>query len=325
MRLLLCFGLSLFLTNIISAKDFPKILDAPVKLSKSEQKKMDKANELINSGTALWNDVSKKYNSEEKGSKPEYRPAFALIRKAAELFLEGNYMKYEVYHKNCVDFWSKSPNATGLATARKFQKDASNYLEKAQSNRRAAENYVNEYSNFYNRFYEAISLEIIAAKKEGRALQFYQDWPLHFAYEFDDDIEVDLFDPNAKKEEPKKVEPVVAKVEAPKKVKPVEVKPKEEPKVIPDSLIIFYKVQIAAHTIRMTDKYLRDNIYKGNMKIDELHEDGWYKYTIGKFQTEEEANKLLREVKIPKAFVVAYKNGKRVPLKDANGSVKNKK
>jgi len=87
-------------------------------------------------------------------------------------------------------------------------------------------------------------------------------------------------------------------------------------KPLPDSLIIYYKVQIAAHTVRMTDKYIKTNIYAGNKQVDELKEDGWYKYTIGKFQTFDEANKLLNELKVSKAFVVAYKNNKRVPIKE---------
>ena len=83
-----------------------------------------------------------------------------------------------------------------------------------------------------------------------------------------------------------------------------------------DSTIIYYSVQIAAHTVPMTENHIRQNIYHGGMTIREIHEDGWYKYLIGRYTDVDEAIKLLNEVNVDKAFVVAYKNGRRVPLKE---------
>jgi hypothetical protein len=60
-----------------------------------------------------------------------------------------------------------------------------------------------------------------------------------------------------------------------------------------------------------------ENIYNGTMPVQELREEGWFKYTIGHYKTWDEAEKLLNQVKVARAFIVAYKNGKRVPLKDA--------
>src|SRR5208337_4171561 len=187
---------------------------------------------------------------------------------------------------NCVDFWNKHKYdyPSGLDNARQYQKDAINYIKNAQLNRRVADNYQHEYVKAYDRFFEAISLEIIASKKEGRALQIYNDWPVHYAYQFDDDIEKDLFNP--------KVAVVTAPVKPPEK--------KEEAKVIPETStpvvtavpgepevlqpnVIYFSVQIAAHTVPISDKNLRETIYKGPMKITEMREAGWFKYLLGHF------------------------------------------
>lgn len=304
-------------TNCLFSKELPKNLDIPVELTKSEQKKLERANELIKVGMDLWNQLNTRYNPEKvtnyKIDSIYNKDGYPILVKASKVFEEGITIKYELYHKNCVDFWSKHKydSPTGLENAKKFQKDALKYIEKAQLNRRVAENYINEYVKAYNRFYEAISLELISVKKEGRALQIFRDWPVHYAYQWDDDVEKDLF--------PTKINPnELATIEPPKPTeKP---KDKELVKELPDSMIIFYSVQIAAHTILMPEARVRETIYNGKMKMQQIHEDGWYKYLIGHYKNYEEAAKLLNEIKVDKAFVVAYKNGKRVPLKEVTDS-----
>ncbi len=299
--------------NYLFAKELPKNLDIPVDLSKTDQKKLEKANELLKEGMELWNRLNTRYNPEKainfKIDSIYNRDAYPILLKAAKAFEEGNTMKYEIYHDNCVNFWNahKYDSPSGLENAKKFQKDAVKYFEKALINRQSAENYINEYVKAYNRFYEAISLEIIAVKKEGRALQIVRDWPVHYAYQWDDDVEKDLFPTPKKTTEFAAIEPP----------KPVVKQVVNEPKIVlPDSMVIFYSVQIAAHTVLMPEALVRETIYHGDMKMQQLHEDGWYKYLIGHYKTYDEAAKLLNEIKVEKAFVVAYKNGKRVPIKE---------
>jgi hypothetical protein len=312
---ILLFFFAVSTVNLYS-KDLPKTYDAPVQLSKSDKKKIERANELIKAGMDLWDQLNQRYNPDNitsyKIDSICNKDASPILFKAAQKFMEGNYLKYEVYHENCVEFFKKHryDSPSGLENAKKYQKEALNYIDKAQSNRRSADNYKNEYVKAYSRFFEAISLEIIAVKKEGRSLQIYQDWPVHYAYQFDDDIEVDLFNPKVAavvKKDPPKTDPP--------KVEVKEVK-KDEPYVEPyDSTVIYYQVQIAAHTQPLTQDYLK-NIYIGAIRINEIHEDEWYKYTLGRYKTFDEAAKLLRSINVPKAFVVAYKNGKRVRLKE---------
>jgi len=79
---------------------------------------------------------------------------------------------------------------------------------------------------------------------------------------------------------------------------------------------IVYKVQIGAFKNKDLSKYFENNKnFSG-----EVDADGTKKYTLGAFPTYWEADnfkKYLREMGVSDAWVVAYKDGKRIELKDA--------
>lgn len=311
-----CFIIFLFtIVDSISAKELPKNYDVSINLSKGDLSKIKKSNELIKKGREIWDQLNSSYNPEEISSYKQdsicNKVAFPILLKAAKMLQDGNALKYGVFHNNCIDFWKKHKydHPSGLEGAKKFQKEALSYVDSAALNRRVADNYTNQYVLAYNRFFEAISLEIIASKKEARALQIYLDWPAHYSYEWDEDVETNLFAAKPKKIEEKELVniPDTLKFAPPLVVKDVK-----------DSSIVYYSIQIAAHTIPLTDAQIRISIYKGPMLIREIWEDGWYKYLIGYFKNVNEAIELHKKINVEKAFVVAYKNGKRVPLKELN-------
>jgi len=79
---------------------------------------------------------------------------------------------------------------------------------------------------------------------------------------------------------------------------------------------VVYKVQIGAFKNKDLSKYFDNN---KNFSGD-VDADGTKKYTLGAFPTYWEADnfkKYLREMGVSDAWVVAYKDGKRVELKDA--------
>lgn len=307
---------AVFTACFLKAQELPKVLDPPVEFEKGEIKKIEKANELIKSGILTWNQLNAVYHpkniTNHRTDSLYYVKAYPLLVQAAKNLEEGNAIKYEIFRKNCSTFWSKHKydSPSGLENAKALQKEASNYMEKAALNRKAAASYSREYGKAFERFYEALSLEIIAVKKEGRALQYYRDWPVHYPYVYDDDIVKNLFT----KEKPTEVV-AVAVNEPQKTAEPVKV---DEPEPEPyDSTVVYYQVQIVAHTVPLNSSYIKMNVYDGDMPVEMLKEEGWYKYVIGRYRTFEEANKLLKKVNIPRAFVVAYKNHKRVPIREA--------
>ena len=90
------------------------------------------------------------------------------------------------------------------------------------------------------------------------------------------------------------------------------------PNSIDSSLLkeIIFKVQIAAHTVPLTEEYLR-TIYKGGMKIDLIFEEDWYKYSVGRYKTLEEATATLENCNVKKAFIVAYQSGIKLTIEEA--------
>lgn len=313
---IILFLVIVIICNTAYCKKLPKTYDAPVELSKGDKRRIDQANVKIKAAMDLWDKVSSTYKPENvtnyKIDSIYSKNGLPMLWKISTLFNDGNILKYNVYHKNCADFYIKHKfdQPSGLENAKALQKEAINYLSKAQLNRHSAENFVNEYIKAYDRFFEAFSLEIIAVKKEGRALQIYLDWPIHYPYVFDEDVEQNLFKPQ--------LATVTKKKEDPKPDTTIKiVAPIIEDEAL-DSTVIYYSVQIAAHTQQMKEQLIRETIYKGNMKILEIHEDGWYKYLLGHFKTQDNAFTLLNQIRVEKAFVVAYRNGKRVKLKDVN-------
>ncbi|SFX42127.1 ezrin/radixin/moesin family protein [Cytophaga hutchinsonii] len=79
---------------------------------------------------------------------------------------------------------------------------------------------------------------------------------------------------------------------------------------------VVYKVQIGAFKNKDLSKYFNNNKnFSG-----EVDADGTKKYTLGAFPSYWEADnfkKYLREMGVSDAWVVAYKDGKRIELKDA--------
>ncbi len=83
---------------------------------------------------------------------------------------------------------------------------------------------------------------------------------------------------------------------------------------------IFFKIQIAAtrkSPVR-TDAFFRDK-YQLDQHVDLTEQEGWRKYMIGNFDTYESANNFSRRTKekIHDAFVVVYKNDRRITIKEA--------
>jgi len=83
---------------------------------------------------------------------------------------------------------------------------------------------------------------------------------------------------------------------------------------------IFFKIQIAAtrKSPMRTDAYFESKYHFGQ-HIDVTEQDGWRKYMLGNFDSFMSAHNFSLQIreKIPDAFVVAYRNAERIPLKEA--------
>ena len=86
---------------------------------------------------------------------------------------------------------------------------------------------------------------------------------------------------------------------------------------------VYYRIQIAASQTNLSVKQL-ENIYPDLSLISSEYENGWYKYSIRKnFKTYKEATQYKNSLNIEGAFITAYINGKKVPVKKAIDQEKN--
>jgi len=83
---------------------------------------------------------------------------------------------------------------------------------------------------------------------------------------------------------------------------------------------IFFKIQIAASKNPLSLKKLR-SIYNYTLYNNE-YENGYYKYSVGKFRSYAEAEKYKGKMNLPKAFIIAYKDGRKVDVNIADPSLK---
>jgi N-acetylmuramoyl-L-alanine amidase len=131
-----------------------------------------------------------------------------------------------------------------------------------------------------------------------------------------------------------RVEPIEAKsvkdpepevVEAPQaEIKQPEVKKPETKKPAASSDAPVFKVQILSSSSKLKSTDAR---FKGLKDIDFYQDGGMYKYTVGASTNYNEIYRLRKEVaaKIPEAFIIAFKDGKRMDVNAAIREFKSKK
>lgn len=313
-----CISCNMFAQQFQSS-DFRKGLS--VKLDILDEKRIDKGVEIINNAYKIERgaiDAFESMNENDKpnSTSPEYKKVVKTLLEASEKYREGIMVVYTVFQENCVkrgELMNKQYSyASGLNKAKFYDRKASKAYDRALSIRDLILMFEKPEMIQY-KMAEAIELEKLAIRDRGRALQIYQDFPVEYNYGWDDDVtpgqvEAAFKDPAiSKPPEDLFVQKPIAEIQPSTKAK--------EPPIV-------FKVQIAAHTSKIDEKYIRENIYGGNLPIIELFEDNWYKYSIGEFDNFNAASTLLKQIQVNKAFVVSYQEGKKLPIKDALAKIR---
>lgn len=83
-----------------------------------------------------------------------------------------------------------------------------------------------------------------------------------------------------------------------------------------NSFGITYKVQIIATKKQLGKNYI-SHIYTGSEKVEEILEEGWYKYAIVIGPSLDAAKSFIGRENIPGAFITSYLGDKKIELKDA--------
>lgn len=257
--------------------------------------------------------------SEDENVKPSdktYKKAISEIINSSEEYREGHMIIYTVFQENCVTFKEKMKKmrhtAAGINKARLYEQKAANAYERSLSIRDLVQE-IEKPALIQYKMAEALELEKLSIQYRGRALQIYQDFPVEYNYNWENDLTQAEVQAAFK-------DPAIAR--PPDDLFVQSASKEDDSPGTPQEAPIVFRVQIAAHTVKMELSYIRDNIYYGNLPIKEMHLDNWYKYSIGEFDNFNDAEELLKNSNVSKAFVVAYQEGKRLTIKDALAKIK---
>lgn len=317
--------ITLLVTNKIelsgqaTGSDFTAELN--VKFDLLETKKLERAAKLLDDAAILLQEANNQYLALSDLEKKErysqaYNSAMKKLFESAETTKEAYGLAFSVLQEKNASFWTKmsraNHRAAGMEKAKYYESAALKSFNRSLiRHQQVKESDRFEYS--LEILEDAIEHEKLAVRDQGRALQICTDYPVEYNYGWDDDKSLEeivkiMKDPIVK-EPPKDIFATVDK----------------EVKV--DSVVlkdVFFKVQIAAHTMPLSQEYL-NLIYKGEIPIDLIFEEGWYKYSIGVYKTFEEADAIRIEIDIKKSFVVAYSEGKKISTKEAIDLIEKKK
>jgi len=282
------------------SQSLPEIKELRLNIPDYDQARLKRAEKLIRDAEQLVNTARDKYSPNNEDAKKD---AFKDMGKAADKYKTAVAFATETYEDH-IDYFMNDLDARykdNIDRGMHYYHRSSVYLKKAKDNRRKLKK-LTAYENYYYSLLETFEFERMGIINLARALRIFQDWPVEYNYEWDDYV--------------RPLDPLLVEdrrrdsIQAEKDIKDAKQKGSK------DSTIIF-KAQIAAHTIKMDEKYLREKIYKGNREIYLSVAEDWYRYDIGTFYSYEEARKIVQESDVEKAFVAAYQNGKRIAISEA--------
>jgi len=294
----------------ISVADYRSELN--IKIELIDDKKIEKGVETLNEAAKIEKDAFALLKGMDDKEKTEaisasYKKMLKKFNAASELYSEGHILIYDVFNENCEKFQVEMKKlnhyASGLNKAKYYEKKGERNITRA-TNIRGIIIEADKPEWIQYKMHECFQLEKLAIRNKGRALQIYQDFPVEYNYGWENDVTPEQLAKFFN-------DPLI-------KLPPEDVfkrKPVEE-RVVPKGGEIEFRVQIAAHTVMLNNDYIK-TFYTGQDSVIQAHEGQWYKYHIGSFDNFKEANNLRINCRVPRAFVVAYQDGKKLTIKKA--------
>jgi hypothetical protein len=290
-------------------------------LQGGESKKIERAVDLLNQADATLEKANNQFSALSEKEKKErasdaYSTALKTLFSSSEQYREAHGMVYSVFVDKTQTYWQKmtknNHRASGMDKARYYEGTARKTMNRAVI-RRTQVTEGDRFEYALSIMKDALNLEKLAIRDQGRAMQVCADYPVEYNYGWENDLTLDQILAILK-------DPIVHEP-------PTDIFATVDQGTQVDSSLmheIIFKVQIAAHTMPLTEEYL-NTLYRGDLKIDMIFEDEWYKYSLGRYATFDEADATLRSVNIKKAFVVAYREGKKISVQEARQQVEEEK
>jgi hypothetical protein len=252
-------------------------------LGKSEQRKVEKVNSLMVDAEKMLEQALKMTDKDKAGSQ---------LRLSSDKCANASELLKDLYDAVVEDFYKKSNRIfiNKFDHARYYDQKADGYMATAKRalQKRDSVSDLNEYRQLSANAFDAYLMAMI---DQLRAMKIYQDFPIEYPYDWDDFF--------------KQHQIILAREEADKSAKNNVYKVEKEQVVKESFKMIYFRVQIAAHTVQISESQLKP-IYSGRLPVQEMKDGEWYKYTIGNFERYDQALELLKTCMVRKAFIVAY-------------------
>jgi hypothetical protein len=276
-----------------------------------DEKRLEKGIETLNEANMLEQEalgILKMMPDSElvEASSAQYKKMIRKLLDASNAYHYGHLYIYNVYNQNCENFRDQMRKmnhyAAGMNKAKYYEYKGESTIKRATFLREVLLD-ADKPEWMQYKMHEALELEKLAIRNKGRALQIYQDFPVEYNYGWDDDV--------SSEELAKFYKDDIIKLPPEEVFKRI---PEDQGE--PEGGEVVFRVQIAAHTVILKDEYIK-TFYTGEDSVMQIREGNWYKYQIGSFNNFEDANDLRIKCRVPRAFVVAYQEDKKLTIKEA--------
>ncbi|MBN2480346.1 MAG: hypothetical protein JXB19_01295 [Bacteroidales bacterium] len=287
--------------------------DLNISFTNREIKKLENAAVLLEEADALLNRANLSYSELSELEIKErmsvrYEDVLKMLFNVSGTYKEALGEAYSVFRSRSDDFWKKmdkaNHRAAGMDKARYYENVSGKNMNRSLI-RHAQVLESDRYEYSLKILEDAVKLGRLAVRDASRTVQICTDYPVEYNYGWEDD---------------KTLEEIIALMRDPNINEPPEdiFATVKQDHAVDSSWLkeIIFKVQIAAHTEPLSEEYLT-KLYNGGMRIDLIYEENWYKYSIGRYRSYDEAEATRRECNVSKAFVIAYQEGKKIGTQEA--------
>lgn len=314
--------------------ELPFTGELDIKFDEADYNKLQKSVISIQEGKLHLAEAKKMYEDLDKEDRKEgdyrkskeMREVYKKLKFAVKTLDDGYLGIYGVYKKNCVSFWDQQSElghyVTGIEKAKYYERMATRALGRGETRRGDAE-VAKKFNDAHYNIAEGNSYFYQSMRSQGRALQIYQDYPIEYDYGWENDIDIDKLLGKKKVVEQAQVDTSVQSFKNDTNLRDTKIVYIHDTIfiIVKDTLdfadtTVTFRVQIAAHTTKLSQDYLR-TIYFGSRDIHELEEESWYKYSIGIFKDYFKARKILEQSGVQKAFLVPYVKGQKISMREA--------
>ena len=232
-----------------------------IKFDALELKKLERAAGLLNDAEIMLQDANNQFTSLSELEKKErvsqaYNSSLKKLFESSEKYKEAYSLAFSVFHQKNESFWNKmnrtNHRASGMDKAKYYEGTALKHQNRSLIRRQQVKE-SDRYEYSLEIMNDALEYEKLAVRDCGRALQICVDYPVEYNYGWEDD---------------KSLEEIVKIMKDPIVHEPptdIFATVNTEAKV--DSSLfkeIIFKVQIAAHTVPLSEEYL-NLVYKGDI------------------------------------------------------------